>query len=238
MTFSQTKHFFDFSAHSSFPWPWKKVSLTIVNPVRWNFCEIWIKIPTFSFRKIVSTMLFVAWGSLCLGLNVITTNRTFCESRCSQARRLLRRSRSNPSSWLRPASLCRNPTSSFCLCFSINACLISNCCFVRRWCVLRPRPVRPARISIGTGSERPDPVMDNGCLHIPEPDSYHSTVWCHYVNAVDFLPNPSRHAIAHPWGRVMKCRLYVKILIYVLPQLQQHVQCCRQYHVIFHWTAW
>ena len=168
--------------------------------------------------------VILAWGSLCLGLNVITTNRTFCESRCSQARRLLRRSRSNPSSWLRPASLCRNPTSSFCLCFSINACLISNCCFVRRWCVLRPRPVRPARISIGTGSERPDPVMDNGCLHIPEPDSYHSTVWCHYVNAVDFLPNPSRHAIAHPWGRVMKCRLYVKILIYVLPQLQQHVQ--------------
>ena len=55
------------------------------------------------------------------------------------------------------------------------------------------------------------------------------TVRCHY-NAVHFLQNPYiRQLIARPWGRDMRCLLWIQPLIYILPQF---LQWCMQYHVI------
>ena len=55
------------------------------------------------------------------------------------------------------------------------------------------------------------------------------TVQCRYC-MVNFLRNPyNRHSIVHPWGRDMRCLLWVQTLIYVLPQ---SVQWYMQYHVI------
>ena len=59
------------------------------------------------------------------------------------------------------------------------------------------------------------------------------TVWCGY-NKVNFLPYSQKlHPIACPLGWGMECILWIRTVIYTLPQA---LQWCMQYHVTLDWV--
>ena len=55
---------------------WTNVGILLIGPLGTNFSEIWIKIYTFSFRKMYLKMSSGKWRSFCLSLNVLKRQET------------------------------------------------------------------------------------------------------------------------------------------------------------------
>ena len=51
---------------------WNNDGLLLIEPLGTNFCEISIRIQTFSFKKMHLNMSSAKWHPFCLGLNVLT----------------------------------------------------------------------------------------------------------------------------------------------------------------------
>ena len=52
---------------------WSNADLLLTGPLGTNFNAIWVKILTFSFKKMHLKMSSAKWRSFCFGLNVLTT---------------------------------------------------------------------------------------------------------------------------------------------------------------------
>ena len=50
---------------------WNNAGLLLIEPLGTNFSEIWIRIQTFSFKKMHLKMASAKWRPFCLGLNVL-----------------------------------------------------------------------------------------------------------------------------------------------------------------------
>ena len=53
---------------------WTNAGILLIGPLGTHFCEILIKIHTFSFKKMYLKMLSGKWRLFCLGLSMLTNN--------------------------------------------------------------------------------------------------------------------------------------------------------------------
>ena len=79
---------------------WNNVGILLIGPLGTNFCEILIKIDTFSFTKIHLKMPSGKWRPFCPGLNVLTAMYIFCDLCGTLCPHLTRNSHRFSFTWL------------------------------------------------------------------------------------------------------------------------------------------